>query len=223
MKIFLRIFLLFILQHTCFSQESAGHIAITVGASVPIGDYASKDVYSEPAGFAKIGYKYDVGIAYKPESFFIGLSALIRGQSNALDVNAIADGFSKRFPGSTYTVNSAPWKVNSFMIGTYSPFKIGSTGKTSIYLKFMLGASACTMPQITMIQQLNGVSTTIKGAGATAVSAAYLFGGGIKYNMNEIICLLIDFDYLGTKPEFKSTNTQSITTLNFSAGIGFRL
>jgi hypothetical protein len=227
------IFLLFF--YSLFQQVYSQFVSASIGASIPSGSYGSKDINNSSAAFALSGLIYQVSFANKPKDYFMGISALIRHQSNDLDSKGFANGLAIKYPGIVWTANSTAWNSNFFMIGTYSPFLLDS-GRTSIYFKFMFGAASCTLPEISISGQQGSAGYWKKTSGSTSVSAAYLIGIGFKYNLNYHLCLLVDIDYLGTKPEFKNvksydsnsieritTLSQSISTYNVGIGIGIKL
>ena len=227
----------FLFDCLTFAQTTGGYAALSFGASIPKGDFASKNINQDPTAFATAGTKFELSIVYRPKTYFMGIAALLRNQVNPIDTRTMEIQFEQNYPGSSWNIKSDPWKVNLFMIGGYSPFPLGDSSRVSANFKFMIGAASCLLPEINATGNQKGTITYLKGVSATTISAAFLIGAGMKFNINSIICMLLDIDYLGTKPEFRSivptnnpgaapltrTLSQSISTFNVGVGIGFRL
>lgn len=217
---------------SCFSQDK-GYIGVILGPSIPIGDFASVNPDNESAGFAETGTLFELSFGYKIGENF-GIAALIRGQSNSIDVQAMADDLSKAESSLKGTIKSEPWSAAAFMIGGYGSFPISE--KFHFESKIMIGSLFGDSPEIniSLTEPIN--NAWIKQEEADASAFAFLVGVGFKYDVGNRVCLLANLDYLGAKPEFSNvetsasftateTNTfsQSFNTINFGIGIGFRL
>lgn len=216
----------------CFSQDK-GYVAISLGSSTPIGDFASKDPNNNSAGYAKSGAIFDISFGYKFGKNF-GISALLRGQANSTDAQAIADQISRQNPGVSGTVESKTWSIGGYMVGGYGSFPISP--KISFDTRLLFGFLSAISPEITVNLVGPGGTAWVKQNSSSSSTFAYLIGAGFKYDVGKRICLLANFDYLGAKPEFsnvettsstgsssKSTFSQSFGTINFGVGIGYRL
>lgn len=216
----------------CLSQDK-GYIAISLGSSAPTGDFASKDPDNNSAGFATSGAIFDISFGYKFGKNF-GIAALLRGQANGTDAQAIADEISKQNPGISGTVESGTWGIGVYMVGGYGSFPISE--KVSFESRIMFGFLSATSPDINVNLTGLGGSAWVKQKSASSSAFAHLIGVGFKYDAGRRICLLANFDYLGAKPEFrnvetttslgtseKNTYSQSFGTINFGIGIGYRL
>lgn len=232
----------YLLTFKSFSQDKGyiglsdkGYVGLSVGASIPIGDFASKDKNNNSAGFATTGTIFDISFGYKLGKNF-GISALYRGQVNPTDADAFAAIFQNQYPGISWTVDSKSWSAAGFLFGCYGSFPIGTSGQTSFETRALIGFLSATTPEINITGRFGTTSAWIRQSSATATSFSFLLGMGFKFNVGNKICLLTNLDYLGAKPEFTDikitdstggssveTVTQSLETINFSVGIGFRL
>jgi hypothetical protein len=226
------LFLVFTTIHS-FAQDK-GYIAISVGPSFPTGDFASKDMDNESAGFAKTGAIFDLSFGYKIGKNF-GVSALLRGQSNKVDAQAIADEMSKQFTSDiTGTVRTGSWGVGGFLVGGYGSFPVAK--QLSFDSRLMVGFISATSPDMTINLSSSDGSGWVKQSSASGTAFAYLAGIGLKYNAAKRLCVLMNFDYLGAKPEFedvettssmgdygKSTYSQTFGSINIGFGVGYRL
>jgi len=199
--------LLIILLYTatnCFSQDN-GYIAISFGSSTPIVDFASKNPNNNAAGFAKSGVIFDISFAYKLGNNF-GITALIRGQANATDVESIAYQISQQNSGVSVTFSSKEWSIGGYMVGGYGSFPVSE--KVSFETKAMFGFLLVTSPEITINFSGPGGTGWVKQNSSSSSTFAHLLSLGFKYNAGKRICLHTNFDYLGARPEF--SNVESI-------------
>ncbi len=73
------------------AQNEKGFIGISLGPSIPLGDLASKNPNNSAAGFANTGAIFDISFAHKLGGGNLGITAILRGQSNPTDAQAMAD------------------------------------------------------------------------------------------------------------------------------------
>ena len=220
-----------------FSQEK-GYIAVSLGPSIPLSDFASKDIDKESAGFAKTGAIFDISFGYKIGKNF-GVAALLRGQANKTDAQAMANEMGNKMSFQVDTrVESKAWNIGAFMLGGYATVPLEK--KLSFESRIMFGFMSATYPNVTFTFSDADESVLVKRTGSTATSFAYLMGAGIRYNAGKRLCLLANFDYLGSNPEYKDVETtletptiferiskdtfsQSFGAFNIGVGVGYRL
>ncbi len=217
----------------CLSQD-LGYIAVSVGAGVPLKNYGSTDIADSAAGFAKTGLCLEISAAYKISKTF-GICALVRNQSNAMDVDAAVKQFAKKYPTIKWNMQAENWNIKSFMAGIYGSFPIGDSS-ISFDLKGMLGLSSSTLPSTILTGSQNGNSLTATQSSATSGALCFAVGLGFKKYLTDALCLIVGVDYMATKPNFSNVTisfsngtqqtlngSQSITLFTINAGIGFRL
>lgn len=218
---------------TLSNAQNKGYIALSFGSSTPVGDFASKDPANNAAGYAKSGAVFDVSFVYKLGKN-LGIAALLRGQANTVDAQEMADFIARQYPGVSVSIESKTWSIGGYMVGGYGSYPVSE--KLSFETKVLFGFLSATSPQIDYFLVGPGGSGWVRQASASASAFSYLFGAGFKYDVSKRICLLAQFDYLGSKPEFtgvqttnstgyynKSTFSQSFGTINFGIGAGYRL
>ena len=219
------------LTFNSFSQDKV-YIAVSLGSSSPIGDFSSKDPNNNSAGFANSGAIFDISFAYKFNKNF-GITALLRGQANITDAQAIADELVKQNPTLSSKVKSGMWSIGGYMLGGYGSFPISE--KVSFDSRIMFGFLTATSPEFNVNLSGPGGSAWIKQKSKSSSAFAHLIGVGFKWDAGKVISLLANFDYLGAKPEFrnvetisslgqseKNTFSQRFGTINVGVGIGFR-
>ncbi len=217
----------------CFSQAK-GYIAISVGSSVPNGDFGSKDINNQSAGLANTGAIFDITFAHRFGKN-LGITALLRGQANPVDAQPLIDELSNQNPTVFWTAESGDWGIGGLLVGIYGSFPLGK-GKTTFDTRAMVGYLNATSPNITLTGTQGSSSAWAKLNSASASDFSYLLGAGFNFGIGKKVRILTNIDYLGSSPEFRnvktttsqgtfseSTFTQSFGTVNFSVGIGLRI
>ena len=233
-KAIVLIFSMSLLTLKCQSQEK-GYIALSLGSSIPVGEFASQDINNEKAGLAKLGAFIDISYATKLGKSF-GISVLLRGQSNAIDNHRIEAELSKLNPGINFTVSSKNWGASNLMIGGYGSFPLNSDNHSSFETRALIGILSGTSPEILFNATYGNTSQNYITRSVSATSYSFLIGVGFKFEVSKKLCVLTNVDILGSEPKFNykvitySTTPgesfdfrQQITTVNVGVGVGFRL
>jgi len=232
-NLFILMAVVFISVTSVFAQDK-GYIGVSIGPSIPTGDFASKDMNNEAAGFAKTGAIFDITFAYKLNKNF-GVTALLRGQANKLDAKAISNEMYKQLPSEvSSSVSTSSWGVGGLLIGGYSTVPVAK--QLSFESRLMLGFISATSPDVTINLSGFGETAWVKQSSTTSTALAYLAGVGLKYDAGKRVCVLLNVDYLGSNPKFDNVETtssdgemskdsysQAFGTVNFGFGIGYRL
>jgi hypothetical protein len=100
----------------------------------------------------------------------------------------------------------------------------------------MMGFISATSPDLTINLSTTEASEWVKQNSTSSVAFAYLAGMGLKYDAGKRLSVLVNFDYLGAKPEFenvetttslgdidKSTYSQTFGSVSIGLGVGYRL
>ncbi len=233
MKNFLFLFTISILTITNSFAQNKGYLALSAGPSIPIGEFASKDPNNTKAGCATTGVSLNLSFAYKLGKK-LGLAALLRSQSNSFDNEAFENELETQ-TGASWTIDSKPYTTRGFMLGGYGAFPISET--VSFNTRALFGFLSTNSYELTSSIDNSGGAAWFKISSVSATSFAYLLGGGFKFDVSENVCMLINIDYLQTKPEFrniqitssnggppsKATASQEMSTINIELGIGIRL
>lgn len=229
------VWILFLLIGNISLAQDKGYAAISIGPSIPIEDFASKNSSNEAAGYANPGAIFDVSFQYKLGKYF-GVSALLRGQANTTDAQAIANELAREINNVLWTVESNPWSIGGILIGGSASVPIGINDKISFESRAMLGFLNATSPEINITGRTNSQSEWVKQQSKMANAFSYLFGAGFKFNIAKRFCFLTTIDFLSAKPEFKdviitnsngdyisNTFSQKFGTINIGLGFGLRL
>lgn len=235
MKTFLYIIFGVLLFTSPVFSQSTGYIGLSIGGGIPVNHYGNNDINDSAAGFAKAGLNFEITFAEKI-SKKIGICALIRNQTNAMDAQAAEKQFAKKYPNIKWTMQADNWNIKLFMAGAYGSFPTGGDSGTSIDLKFMVGIASSTLPGYILTGTQSGLSVTAKQNSATSSAFCYALGIGLKKNITRDLCLLIGVDYMSTNPKFENVSinfsngtqqtisgSQGITIFTANVGLGFRL
>lgn len=219
---------------TSNAQKNKGTLNVQLGFSLPDGDFASKNIDKEEAGFALSGVNFDVSYSRLIEEKEFGYSFTLRAQTNPIDVKTIAEIFSDTFPLNDITVEGEEFEIGSFLVGGF--YSMDLNEKTFLNLQFKLGFSNSKSPTLDVLIEDNENYFWSKQESADATSFAYLVGARLNYSLNPKLYLLSTIDYFVTKPEFsnveitssdgllsKVTFEQPITAFNIGFGIGLKL
>lgn len=128
MRRFFILFFIIIMSNNLLAQESGrrGFIGISLGPSMPVGDYADKSLGNSGAGFAKNGIGFTpINFGYKFGKNF-GISALWSGAAHSVDIDGI----------------DATWSYGGVMAGPM--YSISLNEKLDIDLRGMVGFVSAT-------------------------------------------------------------------------------
>lgn len=225
------------------SQDKKGYIGISFGTSIPTGDFASKDIDNEAAGFATYGASFEISLAHKVGNSNFGFCALLRGQFNPTDANALVQELATQHPNAIWHIESDGWGIGGIMFGGFGQFTL--TEKINFQTRLMLGFLNATSPEIlingsappgTLGSGNSSESAWFKQSSAVANSPALLLGVGYTYDLGEKFYILFNVDYLAAKPEFsqveisdsygnltRNTWKQTYGSVNITGGIALKI
>lgn len=236
------ILFVFIVVKTSFSQITTdnrqSYIGASIGIAPPIGTYANKNIYNAGAGFATLGMRFEGSIAKIIQRYW-GIALNYKNQTNNINQQTLSVLYAQKYGVTNCNiVGITPWKINTFLIGSYNAIPLGDTKLVSLELKLLLGMMLATSPQ-TEITGVVGNNSFQSGQYAINAKAfAYSVGVGIRFEVSKTIFFILQGDCLGAKPKFKTssifpsllstpyslnTSTQAISTLSFSICFAYRI
>lgn len=209
-----------------FAQKY-GYISYAIGSGIPVGEFASKDITSKTAGWAKNGFVSDINMAVQANNYF-GFSGKLRRQYNPFDDNAYKNELLRTKPN--ISVTSDYWSTNSFMLGIFGSFPVSN--RTTFHLNVMYGASVITLPQLTIMENFNWT----RRSHVSAITDCFLAGISCQIDFNATFFLLANADFMYTNPDYitvevlKSSGflgdiegeSYKVTTFNLGLGLGVR-
>jgi hypothetical protein len=210
---------------TAFTQTKPSFVAINIGASFPIGDYAKTAEGND--GFATTGANFAVEGAW----FFyeyIGVGGYIGGSAHPINEDELVNYYKKGLNATSVTVETNPYAVANYMLGIY--FSYPATEKISINAKVLGGILLGQLPEITVKATAFLQSASVKSEQAMASQFAPLAGVGVRFHLSKRIGLAINGEYTGAKPEFEvkingvtQKVEQQFSMINASLGLNIML
>ncbi len=164
------------------------YLGVTIGAAVPIGEFASSDVTQSNSGLGKTGYTGTVSLSYTliPRlSLLVGVGT----QVNGVDIEPIINQLSNFNPNVTFSIpEGVSWQSTSIFGGILLNFPIDE--KATFYFKAMLGLANTTSPEIKITGKLgnNTETSTQSGVSSNVFSFIQPFGTinltvGLAFNL----------------------------------------
>ncbi len=183
--------------------DRPGYLGISIGASIPLGDFADDDENNEDAGFAETGISLQTPFAYKFGETF-GLAGNLMFNSNPI----------AEFDGQEDI--DAYWNYFAVLVGPLVSFDLSE--KVALDLKATGGYSSSQFSV-----EAGGFDIDVDGGNGFA----YDIGAALRLNLSEKTALLFAADYFSTQQEFDDELfgelENTITSLNASLGFVFRL
>jgi hypothetical protein len=213
------------------SAQRKGFLSLSVGPSLPLGDYGSVNMNNDKAAFATTGHNIDLGYATTLGKN-IGIAVMYRYQANPFDEEAFETILDDIDPSYKWTMDCEDWTSASLMLGLYGSFPIDSS-HVSFEMKAMFGYYSSTYPGYKLSAFYNGDTYWIRQDNQSAGTLGYLIGAGFKFNVGERVCILLNADYSAADLEFErvtatsniglsgtGTIDQKIQTFNVTLGVG---
>lgn len=220
------------------SSDSKLTIGISVGAAIPLSDYAKHDTthgYSvggargydstSRAGYAQTGFHFDVTAGYLIGGP-VGAMVMIGGNMNSFDAT---DFESENNIKSPATFSSTSYYLGQYLVGPYLSLPAGD--KLRVNIRALVGLMTCNTTTMTYNNGQSGAlaaNGTYSGNGGSGFG--YDFGLGIKFNFNDKMGLLVNLDYAGSSIAYTGyvesttdtfgSSTYTNTTLKSTMAVG---
>jgi len=220
-------------QQIHFQQEEEklrrGYIGISLGASIPTGQFASTEYYADYSGYAStalslqlINFGYTFGTN-------IGIAGMWTG--NTFKVNG--DAMLHDLGAGSISIESDPWSFGALMAGLLISLP---ADKFNVDFRAMIGYAYTTAPEISISGFVDGSPYVLTQKSASSDAVAGDFGIGLRFHLSKLICLNLLFDYIACKPAFTSMLysgeagiykaiqfEQPMNHFTITGGIGFKL
>jgi hypothetical protein len=210
-----------------------GYVCLSVGPSIPVGNYGSTNLSNDQAGFAAPGGNASLSYCRRISKKF-GLAAEMLGQINPLNIKAMEKSFSQQkfvepyvtssngqpqtLPPPEYVsyqnwnFNKKSWWSGSLLVGGYGQFPLSKPGNISFTTKAMLGAVYLTAPSLGGSGYTDSSFAQVSQSKASAFGFAYSFGAGMNYDLNKKVCFFASAEYFATANVTFKNVTESILT-----------
>lgn len=210
------------------SAQDKGYVAVSLGPSVPLGDFASDSFSNQKAGLARTGVFLEATGGYRVVPAF-GIMGTIRAAANPVDAQALADALASSV-GGTVRVEARPWSTSSVMLGIFTAIDLSDNIVLEARLQGGLGVASS--PEVSV----DASGSKVKETSASGAAFTLALGGGLRFGLSERLCLLTSIDYQAMEPEFtggESTGSmgtqklqafkQPMSWLSIGIGLGVRL
>lgn len=221
--IFLAIFVLISQYSYCQNETHKNHLSLSIGPSIPIGNFSSTNPLNNLSGFAKLGETINLSVIHRLNKNF-GLIAMLYGQRNSLNTISLAHQFAETgiYFGSiggrpnyypNWVIDKKSWYVESILLGVGDEFLIGSNSRLSFIVKALIGIANVQLPKLNASSETDTSFATITQNGGSTFGLSYLASVGIKFKLNKKFRLVFNTDYFGaSKVNFKNVTEQIIAT-----------
>lgn len=205
MRSTLSILLFCLIQLMLFAQpeEYKGFFGVSLGAAIPVAEFASTSPETENSGYANTGFSgfLSANILLHNQ---IGFAGLIGYSRNPYNVSSFKDDFISNYPDVEYEFTADPYGMFNILGGAFVSIP---QGRLDINLKGYIGVSIASMPA-TRSDAYSGEEEDprITVESGSASNSAFTYGGGVNlmFHINKKMALLLDVHYLQAKPEFNA-------------------
>jgi hypothetical protein len=188
-------------------------LSANLGASIPLGNYASVNLENEEAGFALTGVTLDLNYLYSFNEN-VGLAASGFYNMNGLDISKLREATGVR------SLKMDHWQFIGLAAGP--AFSYEFSPKIMGDIRIMGGIATANSPDV----KTNGTTLVPED---WATSGLFQAGMGCRVNIGTNTFFTGGLDYRFLKPTFKvkvdnerMSVEQNISLLNLSVGIGFK-
>jgi hypothetical protein len=183
-------------------------LEVSVGISIPTGDFANDDVTSENSGLA--GNGLNVNLIY---SYFFNQHIGISFKGNYISNEYKTDKMG-------LSINNVPVSSNKVYYISYGilagPTYNLPVNKFTLNGHLMMGIAILTQPQVTYGIETSNEIIVVKLEQVIANSIVYNAGIGLKYSINKNVDLISKIDYMNGS--FKFDNYSKLTEVTTYAG-----
>ena len=191
----------FILSH----QDKKGFFAVSAGASLPVGRFASCSPNDDQACMAGQGFAFNVSAGYRIAGP-VGL--MVRGEQhrNTVNTNGMLDALYRNNT-DVWTAKADNWSVLSVMAGPYVSIPMG---RFSVDGRLLAGRALAVLPNTSMAGNFGTTEMSVKTTGSQ--STALSLGGGLslRYRLGRSTSLNVNADY--SRADFTFNNLTSTAT-----------
>ncbi|GAB3994472.1 hypothetical protein GCM10028807_32390 [Spirosoma daeguense] len=181
----------FILSH----QDKKGFFAVSAGASLPVGKYASCSPVDAQACMATQGISFNVSAGYR----LIGsVGLMVRGEQhrNSVDTKAMLNSLYRN-ETDIWTAKADNWTITSVMAGPYITVPLG---RFSVDARLLAGRAQATLPNTSMAGNFGTIEMSLKTTGSQSMATAFGGGATLRYRLGRNTSAHINADY--TRADF---------------------
>ena len=206
----------FLLVFACLAVRPvfAQSFSLSLGPSLPIGEYASKNGNDQASGLAKLGGLGEISYQHPVGGGRFGWIASLRYRLNEVDGSASIQPLETEFPGFQWSTNHSYWRTAALLVGGY--YRLPLTKSIDLLGYLQLGVAETWLPK----QSILGLRDSV-GFGPTDLVEGHLLKGhataftasgavGVRYHLNRRWSLLGRLGYWYVEPTFHNATTTVI-------------
>lgn len=218
-RLLLLVNLSFLFFINSYSQARESQLSFSIGPSIPVGNYADKNIHDEKAGIATAGGAFYLSYIPKTQKK-INIVASLLGQINPLDRSSMESSFSEykisfgsfvtwsgSWPppvispnGTSYSnwkFEESSWKLGALLLGGYKEVNAGSSGMV-LTAKLQAGPVYVSSPELNGSSITDTTNIQVTQSSASSFGFGYLASAGIKIKVEKNVSLLASLEYFGT-------------------------
>jgi hypothetical protein len=214
--------LLFVLFITFFGTAAQdvtkNALSMSVGRSLPQGDFGRPNITDEAIGFAQPGMALD----FKYNRFFsdsyLGWQLLLRGQQFSNNTEGMANTSAALREGSDWRVQSDNWLIGSMMLGLTTEIPLNDYAYFNMHAS--VGQSIIRFPSYSVVVLNAAGASVFTFSSETQHGFAYLLGAGLNVEVKPKLFFLLNVDYQAADYNFSSNSRQiGFSALTLSTGL----
>jgi hypothetical protein len=184
--------------------------AVSAGASLPVGRFASCSSSDDQACMAGNGLAFNVSAGYRVAGP-VGL--MIRGEQhrNSVNTGAMLDALYRN-DSDVWTAKADNWSIMTVMAGPY--VSIPLTGRLSVDARLLAGRALAVLPNTSMSGTFGRTEMSVKTTGSQSTAMALGGGLSLRYRLGRSTALNVNADY--SRADFTFTNLTSTAKSNNS-------
>ncbi len=226
------IFLLTICCAKCLitsAQTHSWNLDASIGATIPVGQFASENTANPKAGWANPGANLQLDGVFQCFKF-VGIGALVGLQSNPSENQQVKVSQTGADP-TYYLIHTDNYVQGRTFIGPTLKLPLQHTGKWAFTARLLGGLQKLFPVRYTMTSQVDP-ATIYNSGNSFPVRFGWQTGVGMEYAFHQGFYVLLSTDYLqagvgNTGPNRLGVSyehpNQPLNTMNINIGIGERL
>ena len=178
-------------------------INLSVGPSLPLGDFAKSDASKINSGYATLGglTVLKLGLNFQVN---YGLVSMVFANINGTDAESYRNKIAQENPNYNWSIDSENWMVGGALIG----FRTRLLKEYITYhFEIFGGVLRSNSPEITVTANTNQGTNFVKQDGKTAYTFTYVLSGGVSYEIGKAFSLTAELNVLNANPRFKDVTT----------------
>lgn len=144
-------FWILLFGEAAYAQQNRWTVDVSGGLALPVGKFASKNIYDSTSAFAKAGPVINVSGSYRIISHF-GVTALVSIQKNAVDNKGVVSALEAANPDYAFAVDEQDWKLGRALGGAYWEWSLGAKKLFSLRVQALAGVMKVEIPDRKLAQ-----------------------------------------------------------------------